>query len=293
MSLETLSGIQGIEVHKGADLTKMSTMRLKTQGDLVLVKNTEALREFVKNVKSYIVLGWGANQLLRQESDRPYLKLDFPFNREILGTVQDQYTLPASVSLPTLTSAANKLKLSGWEVFTGIPASLGGAVAMNAGTGLGEMAQVTKSFKVMNKNGEVRKVICAPGTFSYRTNNDLEHGDVVFEVVLGHEGIDESVPKTIKDYLSYRNSTQPMSAKTCGCIFKNHIDAKTTCRAGQSLDRIGLKGFKYKNLRVSPKHANFIENLGDSTFEDVMELIEILKEKLKDAYGVEFEMEVR
>lgn len=293
MSLELISGKHGIEVQKDIDLTKMSTMRLKARGDLVLVKNVEGLRLFVQNVKDYIVLGWGANQLLKQKSDRPYLKLDFPFDKTCLDSVQDTYTIPASVSLASLTSAANKLKLRGWEVFTGIPASLGGAIAMNAGTGLGEISEVVDSFRVMSKDGEIRQVLCGPGTFSYRKNNALKPGDVIFEAVLTHRGVDSAIPETIKDYLKYRNSTQPMKAKTCGCIFKNHIDGKTTCRAGQSLDTIGLKGFEYKNLRVSPKHANFIENLGDSTYEDVMELIKILKEKLKDAYGVEFEMEVR
>lgn len=293
MNLDELKEVEGLEVKRGIDLTKMSTMRLKARGDLVIVKNIEALKTFLTYIKKYHVLGWGANQLLKETSDRPYLKLDFPFDRNELSVVLTRYTIPASVSLASLTSAANKLKLSGWEVFTGIPASLGGAIAMNAGTGLGEIAEVIESFRVMSPDGEIRQVICGPSTFSYRKNNALRPGDVIFEAVLTHKGVDPDIPKMIKDYLSYRNATQPMKAKTSGCIFKNHIDGKTTCRAGQSIDRIGLKGFEYKNLRVSPKHANFIENLGDSNYEDVMELIKILKEKLKDAYGVEFEMEVR
>lgn len=293
MSLERLKNTEGLQIYRDIDLTKMSTMRLKARGDLVVVKNIEALKRFVKMIDNYIILGWGANQLLKQESKKPYLKLDFDFDRSYLNQIQNEYVLPASVSLATLTSSANRLNLGGWEVFTGIPATLGGAIAMNAGTGLGEIAEVTSSFKVMQSNGEIREIICGPATFSYRRNNALRAGDIVFEAVLTHKGQNPEVSKIIKDYLKYRNSSQPMNAKTCGCIFKNHRDGKTTCRAGESLDRIGLKGFCYKNLRVSPKHANFIENLGDSTYEDVMELINILKEKLKDAYGVEFEMEVR
>ena len=126
------------------------------------------------------------------------------------------------------------------------------------------------------------------GSFSYRKNNFLQEGDIIVEARLIHLGIDEAIKQKIHDYLQMRNQTQPLRESTCGCVFKNH----KTCLAGKSIDIMGLKGFTYKNLQVSLKHANFMENKGESTYEDVIEMINLLKAELKLQYGVTFEVEV-
>lgn len=268
-------------------------MKLKSSGDLFIVKSEEGLKYLLLNLEDYILLGWGANLLLKEQSDIPYIKLDFEFDKNVLQKYQEEYHLPASCSVPVLTSAASRLGLKGWEVFTGVPASLGGALVMNAGTGLGEISEVVKSFRVMNKAGEVREIKNESKTFGYRTNNVLEKGDVIVSAVLINKGQDQQVSQTIKDYLKYRNSTQPMNAKTCGCIFKNYHGSDISCRAGQSIDILGLKGLTYKGLRISPMHANFIENHGEATHKDVMEFIAIIKSELKMYFGVDFEIEVK
>lgn len=271
----------------------MSTMKLKARGDLFIAKSEDGLRYLLLNLDDYVLLGWGANLLLKEESDVPYIKLDFQFNKKILETYQEEYDLPASCSLPVLSSAASRLGLKGWEVFTGVPASLGGAIVMNAGTGLGEISEVVKSFRVMSKTGELKEIKNEKNTFKYRANNVLRKGDVILSAVLIHRGHDPNVSSVIKDYLKYRNSTQPMNAKTCGCIFKNYHSEDLSCRAGQSIDILGLKGFTYKGLRISPMHANFIENSGEATYQDVIEFIAIIKTELKMYFGVDFEIEVK
>lgn len=268
-------------------------MKLKSLGDLFIVKSEEGLKYLLSNLEGYILLGWGANLLLKEKSEIPYIKLDFNFDKSMLQELQDEYHLPASCSLPVLSSAASRLGLKGWEVFTGVPASLGGALVMNAGTGLGEISEVVKSFRVMDKAGEIREVKNESNTFGYRSNNALNKGDVIISAVLTHQGQDQQVAQTIKDYLKYRNSTQPMNAKTCGCIFKNYRGSDISCRAGQSIDILGLKGLTYKGLRISPMHANFIENNGEATHKDVMEFIAIIKSELKMYFGVDFEIEVK
>jgi UDP-N-acetylmuramate dehydrogenase len=91
-----------------------------------------------------------------------------------------------------------------------------------------------------------------------------------------------------------RNRTQPLKEWTCGCIFKNNQNllSGVTCRAGLFIDIMGLKGFTYKNLRISPKHANFMENSGESSYEDVLMMINVLQKELKLQTGVTFETEV-
>lgn len=292
VNLNTLLIHPDVHIELNKDLTKFSTMKLVATGALITVKSIEGLKATLKilftNKINYRVLGWGANMLLPRSSVIPYIQLDFIFDKSILESPHSEYLLPASVSLATLTSHANKFGLKGWEVFTGIPASLGGAIFMNAGTNLGEIGKLIKEVKIISKNGEEKLIKIDEHSFSYRKNNFIQEGDIVAEARLIHFGIDEAISKKIRDYLEMRNRTQPLKESTCGCVFKNH----ETCLAGKSIDIMGLKGFTYKNLQVSPKHANFMENKGDSSYEDVIEMINILKAELKLQYGISFETEV-
>lgn len=296
--LQELKEIQGLEVELGKDLKKFSTMRLSAFGDLLTVKNLDALKKTVltltKYETDYRLLGWGANMLLPSKASIPYLQLDFEFNKNLLDTVHSEYVLPASVSLAVLTSHAAKFGLMGWEVFTGIPASLGGAIFMNAGTNLGEIGSLITEVRLVTKDGKEKLIKVDKNSFSYRHNHFVDKGDVIYQATLVHRGCDPKISQKIKEYLEMRNRTQPLKEATCGCVFKNYHDLERglTCRAGQFIDIIGMKGFTYKGLRISPKHANFMENFGDSNYEDVLMMIEMIKKELKLQYGVDFSPEV-
>jgi UDP-N-acetylmuramate dehydrogenase len=285
-----------LEINK--DLKKYSTMRLDAVGNLITVKNVEALKAvtqaLTKNNIQYRVLGWGANILLPSTASIPYLQIDFEFDRSLFDKAQAEYVLPASVSLASLTSHANKFGLKGWEVFTGIPASLGGAIFMNAGTNLGEIGSIIKEVSLVTKEGIEKLIKIDQHSFTYRHNHFVEPGDVIYQARLIHYGIDEAISKKIREYLEMRTRTQPLKEWTCGCVFKNYQDPKlrVTCRAGLFIDIIGLKGLSIKNLQISPKHANFMENRGESSYEDVMTMITVLQKELKLQTGVSFETEV-
>lgn len=296
--LATIIKHPDVEIEIDKDLKKYSTMRLDARGDLITVKSVDglkaALKALTKNNIEYRALGWGANVLLPVTATLPYIQLDFEFDRSVFESPKDEYILPGSVSLATLTSHANKFGLKGWEVFTGIPASLGGAIFMNAGTNLGEIGSIIKEVKLITKNGEEKSVIIDKNSFSYRHNHFVDSGDIIYEARLIHFGLDEAISKKIREYLDMRNRTQPLKEWTCGCIFKNHHDRlrDVTCRAGLFIDIMGLKGLTIKNLKISPKHANFMENSGESSYEDVMQMITVLQKELKLQFGVSFETEV-
>ena len=296
--LATIIKHPDVEIEIDKDLKKYSTMRLDARGDLITVKSVDglkaALKALTKNNIEYRALGWGANVLLPVTATLPYIQLDFEFDRSVFESPKDEYILPGSVSLATLTSHANKFGLKGWEVFTGIPASLGGAIFMNAGTNLGEIGSIIKEVKLITKNGEEKSVIIDKNSFSYRQNHFVDSGDIIYEARLIHFGLDEAISKKIREYLDMRNRTQPLKEWTCGCIFKNHHDRlrDVTCRAGLFIDIMGLKGLTIKNLKISPKHANFMENSGESSYEDVMQMITVLQKELKLQFGVSFETEV-
>lgn len=296
--IEILKNIPDIEIEIDKDLKKFSTMHLDAIGDLITIKNKEALKSVVKRLTKndvhYRVLGWGANVLLPASSTIPYLQLDFSFDRALFQNAQDEYLLPASVALATLTSHATRFGLKGWEVFTGIPASLGGAIFMNAGTNLGEIGSIIREVYLVTRKGEEKLIKIDQHSFSYRHNHFVEPGDVIYQARLIHFGIEEAISKKIRDYLEMRNRTQPLKEWTCGCVFKNHHDLNrgVTCRAGLFIDIMGLKGLSYKNLKISPKHANFMENSGESSQEDVLKMISVLQKELKLQTGVTFETEV-
>ncbi len=285
-------------VETNKDLTKFSTMKLKSFGDLITVKSKLGLKFVIKKLNenkiSYRVLGWGANILLPKNSNIPYLQLDIPFEKSMLDQVHNEYTLPASVSLAVLTAHASRFGLKGWEVFTGIPASLGGAIFMNAGTNLGEIGSLVKEVKIITNDGNEKLIKIDNHSFSYRKNHFVNNGDVIYEATLANIGVDDSVKLKIRDYLEMRTRTQPLKEATCGCVFKNYHDLERgfTCRAGQFIDIIGLKGFTHNGLRVSPKHANFMENFGESNYDDVLFMIQFIKDELKLQYGVDFSPEV-
>ena len=297
-----LEKIDNVQVLIDEDLSKFSTLKLRATGDLILVRSFEALKAVISLFKglkkNYNILGFGANQMLLERSQNPYIKLQFSLDSNLLNVVREEYCLPASIHLSKLTSHASKHGLKGWEVFTGIPATLGGAIFMNAGTGLGEIGSLVKEVKIISKDGELRTI--SPGTedFSYRKNNFTKEGDIIYEATLVHKGIDSSVPSLIKEYLKKRNESQPLWASTCGCIFKNAerpVSSKklATCRAGEFIDIMGLKGFQMDQVRVSPLHANFMENRGGADHSSMVKAITFVKEELKLQFGVDFETEVK
>lgn len=292
-----LAGVNDVEVELNKDLSKFSTMRLRAVGDLITVNSIDGLKEVLiklgeKGIR-FIVIGMGANQLLKRESELPYLMLKFPFDKSNLDNVQEKYILPASVRLSTLTSHASKFGLKGWEVFTGVPASIGGAVFMNAGTGLGEIGELVTKVWTMNSKGESHCHEVVAGSFSYRKNNFVEPGEVIYQVEMEHKGLDKEVTEVIRNYLARRNATQPMKEKTCGCVFKNSEFKGLPCPAGKFVDILGIKGLQVGGIRVSETHGNFMENFDDASFDDVITLINIVKREMKLQFGVDFELEVK
>ncbi len=162
---------------------------------------------------------------------------------------------------------------------------------MNAGTNLGEIATLVKSVKMVNSQGELKVVPVNGSMFSYRKNLFLKPGDVIVEVTLITSGVDAAISAKIREYLQWRTTTQPLTEKTCGCTFKNLSKDQS---AGRLIDKVGLKGFQYKGLKISNKHANFIENSGEeATFTDFTYFANMIKEELYINYGILFELEIQ
>lgn len=292
--LELLQAMEGVDLLIDTDLSKFSTMRLMSQGYIAIVQSKDALRDlliFLHQEKlPYQAIGWGANTILPQKMKQLLIKLDFSWSKEMLSEFKESYRLPASFPLNQLTSAARRFNFKGWEVFTGIPASLGGAVFMNAGTSLGEIGSLVKKVWVIDPKGNEKEYVMNEKSFSYRKNHFLKDGEIIVEIELSHFGEDKEVSTTIVNYLKMRTETQPLNEKTCGCMFKNTQGQIPT---GKGIDELGLKGKRIGNLRVSPIHGNFMENLGGASEEDVKNLVQYIQEEFEKHYGFKPQLEVK
>jgi len=261
---------------------------------VVEVRSVESLQKVLPTLKKfgrkYLVIGWGANQILPAVCPEMIIHLDLPFDPTYLNEQRNEYELPASLGINYLTSHAVKFGLSGWEVFTGIPASLGGAIYMNAGTNLGEIGKLIKTVTLVNPDGDLRTETIGAQSFSYRRNYFVNPGDVIVGAIVTHFGPDPLISQKIKDYLDYRRKSQPLTTRNCGCVFKN---PDRDLQAGRLIDLIGLKGLTLGGLRISPKHANFIENSGSSNWDQFETLVNIIKSNMNVFYGIEFELEVK
>lgn len=287
-----IMSLSGIEVKENADLTAMTTMRLHSRGTLIEILDVEALSKLLpllqQNNISYLLLGWGANQLLPSVVPGVVLHLKMPVISQ--DELKAEYEFPASIGLNQLTSLALKFGLKGWEVFTGIPASLGGAIYMNAGTNLGEIGKLIRKVTIACPDGTIRTETITEKSFSYRKNHFVKNGEVIVGATITHHGADQNIGQKIKDYLEYRKNTQPLATRNCGCVFKN---PRPQLPAGKLIDLLGLKDLKMGDLRVSPKHGNFMENTGKADWDQFSSLLSIIRHEMDVWYGIEFELEVK
>jgi len=298
--IEKLQLLSGVEVFEDYDLTSMTTLGLRSKAQLFLkIKSERALIEvislFSDTQLKYLVIGKGSNLILPEQISKPVIQLSFDIPLDDLSVLKDEYTLPGNTPLNILTGRAIKHGLRGWEAFTGIPASLGGAIWMNAGTSLGEIGSLVKEVKFLKASGEIVNHVVQAGDFYYRGNNFLNDGDIVISATLKHNGVEDCISREIIAYLRKRSKSQPLTKKTCGCTFKNIAQLQSggtkPCVAGKVIDILGLKGLRYKDLVISPVHGNFIENHGSANQDDFLDFVSKINSRIEEAYDHTFEME--
>ena len=193
----------------------------------------------------------------------------------------------AGALLRHVVRKAERWGLSGLEPLAGIPGTIGGAVAMNAGGERGCVASVLHSATTLDRYGFVRKRSPKRLGLAYRRSN--LHG----EIVVGAEF--ELIEKDAAEIAAARRSvfedkakTQPLAAPSAGCVFKN----PKARGAGQLIDLVGLKGARSGHAVVSAKHANFIINEGGATARDVRTLIGRIRRRVRRAFGIDLKLEI-
>ncbi len=289
---DELGSIQEVEYHECFDITKLTTSKLKDVRNVIEIKNKQALPQVVKYLKKnkveYVILGAGSNFISNNQTI--ILWLNWVAEIGQLQQIQPEYYLDANVPLGRLTSLAIKNNLRGWEIFTGVPANLGGAVYMNAGTRLGDIAKLITKVEVLDVDGNYKVYDQKDLVFTYRKNHFIQPGEIIVRVGIKHLGVDEKVSGEIKSYIEYRRKTQPVNYKNCGCVFKNPINFLP---AGKAIDLLGLKGEKLGGIEISRVHANFFENVGNAGSAEYLALVAMVRDLCERNYHLVFEMEVK
>ncbi len=250
-----------------------------------------------KHSVPFFVLGWGSNLLFPDEGFRGIVIRMKHLNSGVEEVSPGVLRVGASLGASSLLRVAAEKGYGGLERFTGIPGSIGGMIAMNAGTHLGEMSGVILRSEWVNLLDPVTPLSLRvrdhePADFSYRKNHFLTEGDLLLHALLRYEPADPSAVKAEIDRLyQRRKSTQPVEFPSCGSVFMNPLEAGM--KAWEVVEKLGLRGHRLGNAQISEKHPNFIVNLGGARASEVRSLIALVKTRAKEELGIEMHEEVR
>jgi len=274
-------------------LAARTTMRVGGPADMFVEPASEAdlgavLKFCAERRLPWFVLGRGSNLLIRDGGIRGVvLCLGHPGFARI--TVEGSLLrCGAGARLKHVVHAARRQGLSGLEFMEGIPGSVGGALRMNAGAMGSQTFEVVESVRLMGADGVARNLPGRDIPVRYRECPLLRKEIALGAVFRATPAEQPGIEARMKSFSQKRWGSQP-AAPSAGCIFKN----PDLIPAGRLIDELGLKGTSVGGARVSLEHGNFIVNDGNATARDVLELIELLRMRARDARGVELETEVQ
>jgi UDP-N-acetylmuramate dehydrogenase len=250
----------------------------------------QAIRAAQRLRLPFLMLGGGSNILV---SDAGYRGL--VIKNECMEMLAEGRNLScqSGAALRDLVGRATLLSLSGLEFAAGIPGTVGGAVRGNAGAFGEAVGDVVSRAVIVTDSGEIREVNKGYLEFGYRQSRLKRTHEVVLSIGLElTEGDRRDIETKVEANLARRNQRIPWRGKSAGCFFKNLDGPQGKIPAGLLLEKIGAKGMRQGDAQVSQLHANVLMNAGSATAADMLELARMLKEKVKQGFGLELEEEV-
>ena len=275
-----------------APMRQFTSMKVGGPADRVLFpKNVDELRRVVRYSRKkgipFLILGKGTNLIVRDRGVRGWV-ISLTQGMRKVRMDGDVAEAEAGLPLQRLVQFTVQKGLTGLEPFFGIPGTVGGGLAMNAGAWGVELKDLVLSVMLMNGDGEVVERPRKRLKFSYR-RLDLPSSWIIlkgrFQLKKGKK---EEILERVKSYSEIRKKTQPLDYPSAGSIFKNPKEGP----AGRWIEEAGLKGFRMGQAMISDRHANFIINLGKATAEEVIHLMEFVEKKIYEDKGISLEREV-
>ena len=273
-------------------------------------ENISALIELLKNLSDYYILGNGSNVVFNDLGiNKPIIHLSgeltkWGFVNEIPDTItidchlthtsQEKETVYilayAGCSIMRLSSTLSNLFYSGLEFAAGIPGSIGGAIAMNAGAHNHEISEITEAVYLLDKAGQVITLRRNEINFEYRKSGlDGLIIAACFKLTRSNSAIENR-----RSCLEYRKNTQPLTYPSAGSVFININQNDLITHAASLLEGVGLKGFRLGGLQFSELHSNWLVKVSeDAKAQNFLDLVNLAKNKVKEKYGIELQTEIK
>jgi len=284
--------LKGLDVKCNVPLSTLTSFRIGGPAAMVMrPRNAEDIRKTIQAcsqfVTPYCILGNGTN-VLAPDAGYPgvIIRIDTPLTTPLF--VDTTVTCPAGTALSVLARESVNMRLMGLETLSGIPGTVGGAVAMNAGAYGAEIRHIIKSVRIL-KNGRVLDVETKKTDFGNRTSKYSAPDVVVLSATFQLDHDDGGARERMLETTRQRKEKQPLAFPSAGSVFKRPNGRF----AGALIEGAGLKGFSVGGAQVSPMHAGFIVNTGNATERDVLELISIIQQRVFDDSGIQLEREVK
>ncbi|BBM39624.1 UDP-N-acetylenolpyruvoylglucosamine reductase [Leptotrichia hofstadii] len=279
-----------MEIIKNAKMKEYSNMKVGgTAKELIFIDDKKELKEILQTRSNIFLLGNGTNTLINDGNlDISFLSLKRLKNitvEEKKGDY-DLVRVEAGLDLDDLIDFMEKNNYSGLENITGIPGSVGGLVNMNGGAYGTEIFDCIEEVEVCKNDGEIVKIKTADLNFKYRTTEIKENKWIVVSALFKFGfGFDKAASE---DKREQRKTKHPLDLPNLGSTFKNPEGTF----AAKLISDAGLKGYRVGDVEISPKHPNFVTNLGNATFNDIISVIEHVKEVVFEKFGVKLETEI-
>lgn len=246
----------------------------------------ELMKYIRKNHLKYKVIGSGSNLIFDGDYNGILIKLD---KLDHLTIKNCEITVEAGYLLKKLALKACRLGLTGLEFATGIPGTVGGACSNNSGAYNSDMGYIVKSLKVLTPSLEIKIMENKELDYHYRTSFFEKNPEyIILEANIQlKKGNKQEILEIVEDRKKRRIASQPLEYPSAGSVFRN----PTNNYAGKLIEDIGYKGKQKNDAMVSEKHANFIINKGSASGRDIIELINEIKEKVKQTYDIDLYLE--
>ncbi|MEH7011927.1 UDP-N-acetylmuramate dehydrogenase [Neobacillus niacini] len=282
------------KVKRNELLSQHTTMKIGGPADIFIepssLENIQKVMTFIKEGQiPWRAIGRGSNLLVSDKGiEGVVIKLGSGLDH--LSINESTITVGGGHSLVSLSTLISKKGLSGLEFASGIPGSVGGAVYMNAGAHGSDISKILTKAHILFEDGAIEWLSKDEMEFTYRTSvlQKKRPGIVLeaeFQLIKGDRTAIVSQMQKNKDY---RKETQPWNFPCAGSIFRNPLPNY----AGKLIEEAGLKGFQIGGAKISEMHGNFIVNAGNATAKDVLDLIQYIKDKILNLYGIKIETEV-
>jgi UDP-N-acetylmuramate dehydrogenase len=287
------SGLIAGKVLFDAPLRYFTSMKVGGPADTLLFpRNGDELKKVVRYAQRkkipFLILGKGTNLVVRDKGVRGWI-INLTQGMKKIQMEGEVVEAEAGSSLQQLVRFSVQKGLTGLEPFSGIPGTVGGGVAMNAGAWGAELKDALLSVTFMKEDGEITERPRSRLRFSYRGLVIPSSWIILRGRFQLKKGKKKEIRKRVKSYLEMRKRKQPLDYPSAGSVFKNPKEGP----AGKWIEESGLKGFRIGQAMVSERHANFIINLGKAKAEEVIRLMEFVERKVYEEKGISLEREVK